>query len=128
MRYSRLTAAAACSSRAFGERATTWPTSNSRAVTKCRQPSLGARWSGCCTGGSRERDKVGAGILLLRDMRELHLAAARARSRRPPSVRARRRSATRSCSTRDGLPPRDDRTTKWTVQRVKEASLQVLAG
>ena len=68
------------------------------------------------------------GILLLRDMRELHLAAARASlAWTALGQGAQAISDTELLDTVTACHPETIRTMKWTVQKLKEASPQVLA-
>ncbi len=69
-----------------------------------------------------------AGILLLRDLRELHLAAARASfAWTALGQGAQAVSDTELLETVTACHPETIRTMKWTVQKLKEASPQVLA-
>jgi hypothetical protein len=68
------------------------------------------------------------GLLLLRDLRELHLAAARASlAWTVLGQGAQAVSDTELLATVTDCHPETIRTMKWTVQKVKEASPQVLA-
>jgi len=69
------------------------------------------------------------GLLLLRDMRELHLAAARTSlAWTALGQGAQAVSDTELLATVTACHPETIRIMKWTVQKVKEASPQVLAG
>ena len=70
-----------------------------------------------------------AGLLLLRDLRELHLAAARASlAWTVLGQGAQAVSDTELLATVTACHPETIRTMKWTVHKVKETSPQVLAG
>jgi len=69
------------------------------------------------------------GVLLLRDLRDLHLAAARASlAWTTLGQGAQAVSDTELLATVSACHPETIRIMKWTVQKVKEASPQVLAG
>ena len=69
-----------------------------------------------------------SGVLLLRDLRDLHLAAARASlAWTALGQGAQAVSDTELLETVSACHPETIRTLKWTVQKVKEASPQVLA-
>ena len=74
------------------------------------------------------REGLDPGLLLLRDLRELHLAAARASlAWTSLGQGAQAVSDLELLATVTACHPETIRTMKWTVQRVKETSPQVLA-
>jgi hypothetical protein len=96
------------------------------AVGKEREHGLAARLreKGAELAGRRPE----AGLLLLRDLRELHLAASRASL--AWTVLGQGAQAVSDAELLDAVTachPETIRTLKWTVQKVKEASPQILA-